>query len=129
MLMKENDFTDYILLFNMMHIGKFKSYADLIRTEGMHSAWCDAMDIDVEYFTEAYDLDYNEFRKAVAYSFNFHINYFLKHPDIQIVTEINDEDFNERMHKAGRTIWGDDNTAKCNNIHKTIILPDSYKVI
>lgn len=74
---------DYVLLFNMLNMDRFKMYANLIREYGEQSEWCDQMKEDIFYFAKEYELDYNEFKEAVSPSFDFYIEYFLEHPDIK----------------------------------------------
>ena len=79
------EINDYVLLFNMLHIDRFKMYADLIREEGEQSEWSDMMLEDIYYFAKAYDLDFKRFKDAVSHSFDFYIQYFIENPDIELV--------------------------------------------
>lgn len=105
--MKKNDLTNYIYLFNMMHINKFKVYAEDIRFEGLKNNWSidDEMDFEISYFADAYSLDFEKFRKAIIPSFNFHIKYFLEHPDTMISGEVIDFKYNDKIKKSVEKIW------------------------
>lgn len=89
--MENNKYFEYILLFNMLNLNYYKNYAKTINEMGMESAFCEAWDFHIDDFAQKYELDYAEFREALAPSFNFHINWFIEHPEIEVSNVIKKE--------------------------------------
>lgn len=101
---QDENYNDYVLLFNMLNLKNYKGWADLIRKEGEQSAWCENMQWKISYFAKAYGLDYLKFTEAVSPSFDFYIGYFEEHPDVEVLG-VKDEEANEKIRNAIDEIW------------------------
>lgn len=101
---ENNKYFEYILLFNMLNLKYYKDYAKMINEMGMQSVFCESWDMYIATFAKAYDLDYTEFRKALTPSFDFHINWFVDHPNEEVLGVV-DEEIKAKLDKAFSDLW------------------------